>query len=438
MNILLIQPRLSQMQPWSFSSFLQKAVEKLMSPPLTLEQLYAITPEDYEVTIVDDRIGQKINYNGDYDIVGITASTAYINRAYEIADNFKKNGTKVVLGGYHPSAMPDESRQHADSVVIGEGEYSWPKLLEDVKNDTIKPFYIPDRPVDQNDIPAAKRDLTRGSYFRAPIQATRGCPNRCDFCCIANMKYGAIVRKRPIDHVIEEIKSIPQKYLEFHDPSLTSHPAYAKSLFKEMKGLGKKFTCNGNIGALYKDEELLKLAGEAGCTRWYVGFESISQDNIDDIGKKTNKINQYLPAIKKVHDYGMVISGHFVLGLDNDTTSVFQSTLDTINELELTSPVFHTLTPYPGTPLFDRMDKQGRITSKDWSRYTLNEVNFKPMKMTEQELFNGVTWIKKQFYSFNNLTKITHNMEDMGHSSMLNMILTHTVSKFSYIYAGFN
>ena len=410
-------------------------VNKLYTPPLTLEQLYALTPEDYEVKIIDERIGDKIDYNGKYDLIGITAFTAYANRAYEIADEFKKRNKKVVLGGYHPSALPDEAKKHADSVVIGEAEYIWSEILNDAKSNSLKPFYIADRAVDQNDMPPAKRDQTGGNYFIAAVQATRGCPNRCEFCAISNMKYGAVVRKRPVEDVVDEIETISQKYLHFYDPSLTSHSAYSKLLFKKMRGLNKKFTCNGNVGALYKDEELLKLASEAGCTKWYIGFESFLQKNIIQIGKKTNKVEEYRPTIKKIHDYGMDIHGHFVFGLDNDTTNVFESTLSAVNDLELTIAEFHIMTPFPGTPLFDRLEREGRIVSKDWSRYMMSMVNFKPKLMSEEELVNGVYWLKKEFYSLNNFLQTVRKKEEMNLGLLAHMTSTHFISKLQLGYS---
>jgi len=436
MNILLIQPRLSILQKGFFKRYTDQAINKFYAPPLTLEQLYAITPENHDVTIVDERIGKKIDYEKQYDIVGITAFTAYINRAYEIADRFKKRKIKVILGGYHPSALPDEAKQHADSVVLGEAEYSWPQILKDVNSDSLKPFYLADKPINQEDILSAKRDKTKDKYFCAAVQASRGCPNRCEFCAISNMKHGAIVRKRPVDNVIEEIESLSQKFLHFYDPSLTSHPSYSKSLFKKMIGLNKKFTCNGNVGTLYKDEELLKLASEAGCVRWYIGFESFSQENISQIGKKTNKVEEYRPAIKKIQDYGMNIHGHFVFGLDHDKIDVFDNTLSSINDLGLTTAEFHIQTPFPGTPLFDRLDREGRIISKDWSRYTLSNVNFKPKLMTEEELFNGVCRIKEEFYSFNNFTQIVHNREYLNLGLLSNMIKNHIFSKLQFGYSN--
>ncbi len=437
MNVLLVQPRLSLMKKGFWKRNLDQVLNKLYAPPLTLEQLYALTPEDYEVKIIDERIGNKIDYDGNYDLVGITAFTAYADRAYEIANEFKNRKKKVVLGGYHPSALPDEAKKHADSVVIGEAEYTWPKVLTDAENNSLKPFYIADRAVDQNDMPPAKRDQTGGNYFFAAVQASRGCPNRCEFCAISNLKYGAIVRKRPVDKVIEEIKSIPHKFLHFYDPSLTSHPAYSKSLFKEMAGLNKKFTCNGNVGTLYRDEELLKLASEAGCIKWYIGFESFSQENISQIGKKTNKVEEYLPAIRKIHDYGMEIHGHFVFGLDHDTTDVFESTLEAINDLELVTAEFHIMTPFPGTPLFSRLDREGRIISKDWSRYMMNMVNFKPKLMTGGELLKGVRWLKKEFYSFDNFSRLVNKKEAMNFSVLGDMISSHVFSKLEIRYSAF-
>ena len=436
MKILLVQPRLSQLQHKYWKRFLEKVGNKFYIPPLTLEQLYAITPDDHEVHIVDERIGEKIVIDDSYDLVGITAFTSYANRAYEIADSFRRQGTQVVMGGYHPSALPDEALEHCDSVVIGEAEYTWPRLLHDAHEGTLKPRYLSDRPVDHKDIPPARRDLTKGNYFFAAVQATRGCPNRCEFCAISNMKFGSIVRKRPVAQVIQEIQTISQKYLHFYDPSLTSHPAYAKSLFTEMTGLQKKFTCNGNVGQLYKDDDLLRLASEAGCTRWFIGFESFSQSNINQIGKKTNKIEEYRPAIKKIHDYGMHIHGHFVFGCDNDTPDMFETTLQAINDLELTTVELHIMTPFPGTPLFDRLEKEGRILTRDWSQYTLGNVNFQPKQMTPEQLYHGVHAMKKQFYSMQNFSQLIHQKEGKQVNLIIDMMKTQFFSKIQFGYVG--
>jgi len=435
MNILLIQPRISITQPSFWMRSIEKAFNKLYAPSLTLEQLYAITPEDHQVKLIDERITKKIDYDEDYDLVGITAFTPYVNRAYAIADIFRKRGIKVALGGYHPSALPEEAKQHADSVVVGEAEYTWPKLLDDAKNETLKPFYVSDRIVDQDDIPPAKRDQTGGNYFYGAVQATRGCPNRCEFCAISNMKLRATVRKRPVGNVTDEIKAMPQKHFHFYDPSLTSHPAYAKSLFKELKGLNKKFTCNGNVGVLNKDEELLKLASEAGCFRWFIGFESFSQQNMDSLRKQTNRVEEYAPAVKKIRDHGMEVYGLFMFGLDYDTPDVFDLTLNAINDLGLNVANFSILTPYPGTPLYDKLNKEGRIISKDWSKYRWDRVVIKPKGMSSEELLKGTLRVKKEFYSLHNFSQMICKEKDLRFSLLSDMIGTYFFSVLHHKYA---
>lgn len=405
MKILLVQPRMSKSKP-KISGFFSNISNKLLVPSLTLEQLAAITPPEHDIKIVDERIGQKINFNGGYDIIGISPFTPCVNRAYEIADIFRNKHATVVLGGHHPSALPKEAKQHCDSVLIGEAEYTWPTLLNDMKNDILQPYYRQNKTVDPKDIPSANREYTKGNYFIAAIQATRGCPNRCEFCAISYMKLGAIYRERPLKNVVEEIQSIPQSILFFYDASLTTNPTYSKSLFKEMKGLHKKFSCNGNVNVLHKDEELLRLASEAGCTKWYVGFESFSQKNIDLIGKKSNIVEKYVPTVKKIRDHGMDVIGFFVFGLDYDTPDVFDSTLEIIqHDLELNIADFYILTPFPGTPLYDRLEKEGRIMTKDWAEYHLDNIVIKPKKMSSEELYNGVHRIRKQFYSIQNIYK---------------------------------
>jgi radical SAM superfamily enzyme YgiQ (UPF0313 family) len=411
MKILLVQPRITHI-PSKIYHFLGKINNKLFVPSLTLEQLAALTPEQHDIHIIDERIGQKIRFNNYYDVVGISPITSCVNRAYEIADRFRKQDVPVILGGHHPSALPKEAKQHADSVLIGEAEYTWPQLLADLEKHRLKKFYHQDQIVNPNDIPAANREYTKGKYFFAALQATRGCPNRCEFCAISYMKLGAVYRERPIENVIEEIRTIPQHVLYFYDASLTTNPSYSKALFKEMgEEFNRTFSCNGNVNVLERDEELLKLASDAGCSRWYIGFESFSQDNINLIGKKSNKIETYAPAIKKIRDYGMDVTGLFMFGLDYDTPEVFRSTLEIINhDLELSVADFYCLTPFPGTPLFHRMEKEGRILTKDWSKYHIDNVVIQPKNMTSEELLEGVHWIRKEFYGIQNLIHHPNNM----------------------------
>jgi radical SAM superfamily enzyme YgiQ (UPF0313 family) len=369
---------------------------------LALQQIAALTPDKHEVELINE-INKKIDFEEECDIVGISCFTSNSLRGYEIADKFRKREIIVVFGGYHPTALPYEAKQHADSVVVGEAEGTWPQLLIDFENGKLKPFYYQINPVDPRLIPTAKR-FNQNKIRNSAIQATRGCPINCEFCAM-HLVEGTKFRGRPINNVIEEIQSIKSRGLFFVDASLTINPGYTKALFKEMKGLDKKFSCFGNINVLAKDDELLKLAYEAGCKKWFIGFESVSQETINSINKKTNKIDEYDIAIKKIKNHGMMITGLFMYGFDNDTPKVFNQTLQVLSELHLDSASFSIVTPYPGTYLFKKLDKEGRILTRDWSKYNEGNVVFTPKNMSEKILFQGVKKASMNYYSFSNSFK---------------------------------
>jgi len=271
-------------------------------------------------------------------------------------------------------------------------------LIENFEKNELKPFYQPTAYSKFTNIPPTNIELP-GFVINGAIEATRGCPYQCEFCREANIPGSSYFYTRPVKEVIAEIKSMPQKFLTFYDTSLTIKPDYAKSLFKQMKGLGKKFSCNGNSDVLAHDKDLVQLSKEAGCVSWLIGFESISQKTIDEIGKKTNKVKEYIQAVKNIHDNRMVAIGCFVFGFDTDVKEVFDDTLRAIKKLEIDVADFSVLTPFPGTPLFVKLDNEGRILSKDWSKYTMKNVVFEPRYMTSEELRNGVKRMYKEFYS---------------------------------------
>ena len=231
---------------------------------LSLMQLAALTPNSYKITALDNP--KTINFDKDYDLVAISSVTSSINDAYNISDEFRKRGIKVVLGGWHPSALPEEAKEHADSVVIGEAEKTWNVLLRDISNENIKEYYEQDSPVPSEDISSPRRDIFKDESPIASIQAVWGCPYGCEFCAITNSKFGNKPRFRPMDNIIKEIRKIKQKYLFFCDSSFTINPNYSKELFKNIKEFNKKLLmCNGNADVLARDDEFLKLASEAGC-----------------------------------------------------------------------------------------------------------------------------------------------------------------------------
>jgi radical SAM superfamily enzyme YgiQ (UPF0313 family) len=329
-------------------------------------------------------------------------------RAYKIADEFRKKGVTVILGGYHPSLMPDEAKKHADSVVIGEAEITWPQLLKDFEKGELKSFYRQQKPVDPKIIPVVNRDQGKRYLSGADIQATRGCPYRCDFCSIQYIE-GHRFRKRPIENVIEEIKALKNPFFYFYDSSLTIDNEYTKSLFMEMKGLKKRFACYGNINTLNEDEELIRLSKEAGCYTWYIGFESISQESLDSV-RKRNKVEKYSSGIKKIRKYGLQVAGLFMFGFDGDKPDIFNKTLKAIKGWKIDLADFNILTPFPGTLVFKNLDQEGRILTKDWSKYTSRNVVFKPKYMTPKELYEGTRTVAENFYSLNyTMKRIFHN-----------------------------
>lgn len=364
-------------------------------PSLCARQLAAITPKNHSVKIVNERYN-PIDFNESYDIVVITFNFSSVPRAFEIADTFRKKNIFVVLNGWYASVFPDETKSHADSVLLGKNEACWLELLKDVEQDTVQSFYGPKKYDNTIVIPPVNVEIP-GFMMTGAVEATRGCPYLCEFCPETNISGSSHFFTRPIDDVVDEIKSLPQKIFLFYDNSLTINPTYTKTLFKKMKELNKKFFCNGNVDVLANDIELVRLSKEAGCIAWLVGFESISQYTLDAIGKSTNKVGEYKQAVENIHKNHMAVIGEFVFGFDTDTKQVFDDTLTMINDLKIDVADFTILTPFPHTPLFKKLESGGRILTKDWSCYDMGHVVFTPTHMTAEELRVGV---QKMYYEF--------------------------------------
>lgn len=375
-------------------------------PIITLPHVAAITPKEHEVKIVNENY-EDINFDEDVDVVGITCYTMTAPRVYQIADEFRKRGKTVILGGYHPTAMPEEAKQHADSVIKGMAEKTWPRALKDLEKGKLQPIYERDHDFDASKVPPLRRDLIKQNPFLGAIQTTRGCTNKCEFCAITSF-CGNVIKQRPVKDVVEEIRNMPNKMFIFHDPHLTLHRKYATELFKEMirQKINKTWVANGTSNILAKvDEKWLDLAYKAGCVEWFVGFESVSQEALNNIKKTHNRVEDFKKMIKRVHKHGMTIQGGIIFGFDEDTPDIFETTIETINDWDLDVLEVNILTPYPGTPLFERLDKAGRILTKDWSRYNQVDVVFQPKNMTPEELLDGARMVAKEFYSPNNIIK---------------------------------
>ncbi|WP_258359317.1 B12-binding domain-containing radical SAM protein [Moorella sulfitireducens] len=380
--------------------------EKSIFPPLNLITLAALTPPRHEVTILDESL-TDIDFDAKYDLVGISAMTALAPRAYEIADTFREKGIRVVLGGMHPSALPEEAAAHADAVVVGEAEGSWQQLLADLEAGKLEPVYRQQERPSLEHMVYPRRDLLLRSRYLVPdtVQTTRGCPFACSFCSVSQF-FGRSFRFRPVEEVIGEVAGLEGEVIAFIDDNIVGNAGYARRLFTELARLPRKvkWFSQGSLN-IARDEELLQLAAASGCIGLFIGFESLSPDNLKAVGKAVNRVDEYRQAIKKIHDYGIAIEGAFVFGLDEDDEGVFERTVKFAQENHLEAAQFGILTPFPGTPLRAAMEREGRITSNDWSEYTISKVVFEPKNMSAKTLQEGFNWAWQEFYSLGSISR---------------------------------
>jgi radical SAM superfamily enzyme YgiQ (UPF0313 family) len=372
--------------------------KKGLIPPLGLAMVAAVTPPEIEVSITDENV-TDIDFQKEIELVGITALTATAPRAYEIADNFRARGAKVILGGAHPSVLPEEASQHADAVVIGEAEGIWPILINDFKASKLKRVYRQSERPSLVTLPIPRRDLfAKGAYYVTnTISTTRGCPYSCSFCSVTSL-FGRAIRCRPVEEVLREIETLNQKeFIVFVDDNIVGNPKYAKELFRALLPYRIKWVSQASV-TVAKNDELLKLAAASGCLDLFIGFETLSPTNLAAVGKKVNTVDEYETVIKKIHSHGIAIHGFFILGLDGDDEDVFERTLHFAQEMRLESAQFAWPVPYPGTAFYDSLDKTGRIVTKEWSQYESNVV-FEPRLMSREMLQQRRDRVWRKFYS---------------------------------------
>jgi radical SAM superfamily enzyme YgiQ (UPF0313 family) len=366
-------------------------------PMLGLTNLASHFPKNYEVKIVNEAI-EEIDFDSEVDLVGITGLTCVIQRAYAVADRFREKGIKVILGGVHPSLLPGEAKEHADSVYIGEAEGRIDEVIKDFEAGKLKPFYKDEKWPDLKQMPIPRRDLLGKKYspiFKA-IETTRGCPNRCDFCSVPTIN-GKRYRLRPLEEVGQELSSIIRKkgeYLFLADDNVTAKADYALELFKIFKRHGVKWMGFATVH-IAKDETLLKKAQESGCISLFIGFESLIQENLDNVSKQFVNVKELSDLIKTIQRHQVGIHGSFIFGFDGDDPSIFTKTVEFVQKNNIELPTFSILTPFPGTPLKKRLEEEGRIFDHDWSHYDMSHVVFRPKGMTIQELQKGYLWAQK-------------------------------------------
>jgi radical SAM superfamily enzyme YgiQ (UPF0313 family) len=374
-------------------------------PNLSLATVAALTPPDIEVAFSDDLL-HPINLNGSLkaaDLVGITSSTKTAPRAYQIARAYRDRGIPVVMGGIHPTALPDEALEHCDAVVVGEAEESWPRLIEDFRKGNLERIYQQKEFTPPAQIPPARRDIYNPkNYFPLDsLQATRGCPYLCDFCSVRRF-FGGTYRYRPLEDIMAEIRSLRHKVIMFADDNIVGHPRYSRQLLEALTPLRKWWIGQASLAGL-EDEERVKLMAKSGCVGLLIGFESISEENIRSAKKYQNRPADYPKIIRNLHRHGIAIWASFLFGLDHDDKESFERTVRFAIEAKFFSVVFAILTPYPGTALYERLKEEGRLTDEQWWLLEDQEVHaphFHPRGMTREELREGWEWAWREYYSY--------------------------------------
>jgi len=381
MRILLIKPK------WFVHGGHYRYLEHVRFTPLSLGILAALS-EGHEVRIVDGD-WEAIPREASFDLVGITATTFTSERAYDLAREFSQSGAKVVLGGVHPSILPDECGSHADSVVVGEAEYVWKDVLADADRGRMKAVYSAPRPTDMDDVPFPRRDLMNDPSWLTCVQATRGCPNSCRYCYLPSVSWRAF-RKRSIELVNEELRRVRQKVVFFVDDNLFADREYALALFKSVAGLGKSIAVQAPtmIGG---DDELLDALAEAGCFNLQVGFQSFSPKSLKWASVEHNRVAGYRGLVKKLHARGILVTGFFMFGFDTDDLNTFDHTVEMIKRIDVDEAHLYILTPYPGTSLYVQLKEEGRILpGRQRTQFGWSHAVFQPKRMSPSELEEGV------------------------------------------------
>jgi len=388
MKILLISPAVNEAK---------RTNKGLRMPQLALYIIEGLTPPEHEVKVVEEE-AESLNLDEECDLVGISCMTSNAPRSYEIAREFKNRGKTVILGGVHPTILPDEALQHSDSVVIGEAEGVWETVIIDFQLGMLKKKYHNPEPDLQKYVPKNLNRLVQKRLFNIfPIMTTRGCPYNCEFCCVSDL-YGKKIRHIPVKNIVRDIVDSGAKNFMFLDDNIIGQPKYAKELFRAIKPLKIKWVGQASI-SLVKDTELLQLASESGCKALFIGLESVSEEQLKTMRKSIKEIDHLEVALKKIKKMGILIHASMIFGFDNDTENTFEETLRFLVKNKIGTVSFNILTPYPGTQTFRKLKSEGRILTTDWQYYDHNTVVFKPKKISPVELQVWKTQIRKRFYS---------------------------------------
>ncbi len=378
-------------------------------PSLGLLTLAGLTPDDVDFDYVEVEDLNKLDgLPGDYDVVAISSFSAQMNEAYALADRFREAGVTVILGGLHVTALPDEAQQHADCIVIGEGEPVWPQVIQDAKKKQLAPRYDSRAtPFNLGSSPMPRFELLDPDrYNRLTVQTQRGCPFDCEFCA-ASIRLSPVYRTKPVERVIAEIRRIkeiwPKPFIEFADDNTFVNRKHAKKMLRALARENIRWFTESDI-SLARDNELLGLMRDSGCAQVLIGLESTSLAGLHGVEQKSDwkakQIDSYASAIDRIQSHGISVNGCFVLGLDGTGPESFENVRDFVRTSGLHEVQITIQTAFPSTPLYERLKREGRILRDGaWELCTLFDVNFRPDGMSVQELEQKFVWLAKELYS---------------------------------------
>ena len=400
MRVKMILPALTEA-----TSPLFRPIKYSLFPPLGLATLAGYLRDEDEIQIQDEHV-ERLRLDDDPELVVIQVYITSANRAYRIADHYRRRGAYVVLGGLHVTSLPDEAAAHADTIFLGPGEDTWPRFLDDYRRGDPQRCYRSDTRTLAG-IPPIRRDLIKRRLYLVPnsIVVSRGCPHVCDFCYKeAFFKGGRSFYTQTVDAALAEIDRLPGRHLYFLDDHLFGDRRFASALFEGMRGMGRLWQAAGTVNAVLSPN-LLERAVEAGLRSLFVGFESLTTENLLEQRKFQNLKRDYTAAIRRLHDLGVMINGSFVFGMDADDASVFDRTVEWAIAQGIETATFHILTPYPSTALHKRLTAQRRITVHDWDLYDTRHAVFRPARMSAQQLEEGYWRAYRDFYRWGSIAR---------------------------------
>jgi len=400
-----------------------RPIKYSLFPPLGLATLAAYLDPGDSARIVDEHV-ERLSLDDTPDLVVIQAYITNAFRAYRIADAYRARGIFVALGGLHVTSLPKEAAGHADAIFIGPGEQTFPQFLQDFRARMPKPVYTSASGRTLDRVPPVRRDLIRRRNYLVPnsIVVTRGCPQHCDFCYKdAFFRGGRSFYTQRVDDALAEIDRLPGRHLYFLDDHLLGDPKFARALFDGMRGMNRLFQGAATVDSILRGD-LIERAADAGLRSLFVGFETLSPDNLRQSSKRQNLNRDYGAVTARLHALGIMINGSFVFGMDDDGPDVFARTVDWAITQGVTTATFHVQTPYPGTGLHARLEQQRRIVTRNWDIYDTRHAVYVPARMTARELEEGYHRAYRDFYTWSAIARAS-----LAHGS-----LKHQAKHFFY------